>query len=164
MLNKLKNLIGGNSDGFYLEIDENDSQPTPEQTKTAPPEKQKQPDPVAEAPVAETKPEPVAQQSTKKSTKTSVKSKKKTSAETAPTAKPVASASSSTSSWEQPAWVKAMYNNNSSSSNGNGSSVGGEQTFATDNLLPTPSNYRRRPGPSLDKFKEMARQAKTSRR
>ena len=36
-----------------------------------------------------------------------------------------------------------------------------ELTFAPNYLLPTASNSRRRPGPSLDMFRDMARQVKT---
>jgi hypothetical protein len=62
------------------------------------------------------------------------------------------------SSYEPPFWVAAMYNNNSSD-NSNGRVA--EPTFATDNLMPIITKSRRRPGGSLDKFKEMAKQAKT---
>ena len=37
----------------------------------------------------------------------------------------------------------------------------GDPTFAPNYLLPTASNSRRRPGPSLDTFRDMARQVKT---
>ena len=53
-----------------------------------------------------------------------------------------------------------MYNNNSSKeSNGNGRVA--EQTFAPENLMPVATKFRRRPGGSLDKFKNMAKQANT---
>ena len=65
---------------------------------------------------------------------------------------------SGASSFEPPFWVAAMYKNNGSTkSNGKVE----EQTFATDNLMPTVTNYRRRPGASLAKFKDMARKART---
>lgn len=63
------------------------------------------------------------------------------------------------SSYEPPFWVAAMYNTNNGAANNNGQVA--EQTFATDNLMPTPTKFRRRPGGSLDKFKDMAKQAKT---
>ena len=67
---------------------------------------------------------------------------------------------SGASSFEPPFWVAAMYKNNGSTkSNGKV----GEETFATDNLMPTVTNYRRRPGASLAKFKDMARKARTPR-
>ncbi len=56
-----------------------------------------------------------------------------------------------------------MYNNNNSSSSNKSNGSRAEQTFATDNLMPTITNSRRRPGPSLNKFKEMASKAKTPR-
>lgn len=67
---------------------------------------------------------------------------------------------SGASSFEPPFWVAAMYSkNNGSTSNGKAA----EQTFATDNLMPTVTNYRRRPGGSLAKFKDMARKSRTPR-
>lgn len=65
---------------------------------------------------------------------------------------------SGASSFDPPFWVAAMYNNNSST-NSNGMIAA--ETFATDNLMPTVTKYRRRPGGSLNKFKDMAKQAKT---
>ena len=169
MIGKFKNLIGGKSEGFFLELDENDSQSTQEPPKTSPKAEEKQPEPAAATkeekqpePAAATKeekqPESAQVKSAQKSNKTSIKSKKKTA--TTPTTS--SASSNGASSWEPPFWVKAMYN--SSSNGSNGQVGGGEQTFATDNLLPTPSTSRRRPGPSLNKFKDMARQAKTPRR
>ena len=37
----------------------------------------------------------------------------------------------------------------------------GESTFAPKYLMPTPTNSRRRPGPSMNMFRDMARQVKT---
>ena len=62
------------------------------------------------------------------------------------------------SSYDPPFWVAAMYNNDSKETNGNGRA---EQTFAPENLMPIATKFRRRPGGSLDKFKDMAKQAKT---
>ncbi|MGK7948807.1 MAG: hypothetical protein AB4368_08380 [Xenococcaceae cyanobacterium] len=172
MLDKLKNLIGGNSNGFFLELNDDDEQPKKEQTKTASTKAEKQieadePAFVAKEetksePVAETqeekKPEPAKAEGATKSKKTSIKNNKQKS--TASTSNNSAASSGGASSWEQPFWVKAMYQNNGSS---NGK-VEQEKTFATDYLLPTPSKSRRRPGPSLNKFKEMARQTKSNPR
>lgn len=66
---------------------------------------------------------------------------------------------SGASSFEQPFWVAAMYNNNSTTVNSDGTQA--EPTFATDHLMPVVTKYRRRPGPSLNKFKDMASKAKT---
>lgn len=63
------------------------------------------------------------------------------------------------SSFDPPFWVAAMYNNSSAAVNEDGTRA--EQTFATDNLMPTVTKSRRRPGPSLNKFKDMASKAKT---
>ena len=64
------------------------------------------------------------------------------------------------SSYDPPFWVAAMYNNNSrKETNGNGRVA--EQTFAPENLMPISTKFRRRPGGSLDKFKDMAKQANT---
>lgn len=65
------------------------------------------------------------------------------------------------SSYEPPFWVKAMYNK--SSGNGNGKVTQSKQTFATDYLMPVVSKSRRRPGPSLNKFKDMANKSKAPR-
>lgn len=67
---------------------------------------------------------------------------------------------SGASSFEPPFWVAAMYNNNGTT-NSNGKVA--QETFATDNLMPTITKYRRRPGGSLSKFKDMAKKAKTPR-
>lgn len=64
------------------------------------------------------------------------------------------------SSFDPPFWVAAMNNTNTSNSNGQAK----ESTFASDNLMPTITKYRRRPGASLAKFKNMAKTAKTPRK
>ncbi|MEY2858343.1 MAG: hypothetical protein RLZZ74_2656 [Cyanobacteriota bacterium] len=70
---------------------------------------------------------------------------------------------SAASSYEPPFWVAAMNNTNNNGSS-NGSGQGGEVTFASDNLMPTVSKYRRLPGGSLAKFRDMAKTAKTPRK
>jgi hypothetical protein len=87
--------------------------------------------------------------------KVAAKSQEQTATKPAPAPK-----NSGASSYDPPFWVAAMYKNNSSGRSNNGSE---EQTFATDNLMPTVTQYRRRPGPSLNKFKDMARQSRTPR-
>lgn len=67
------------------------------------------------------------------------------------------------SSYEPPFWVAAMSNTNKNGSS-NGSGQGAEMTFASDNLMPTITKYRRVPGGSLAKFKAMAKTAKTPRK
>lgn len=70
---------------------------------------------------------------------------------------------SAASSYEPPFWVAAMSNTNNNVSS-NGSSQGAEVTFASDNLMPTITKYRRVPGGSLAKFRAMAKTAKTPRK
>jgi hypothetical protein len=74
-----------------------------------------------------------------------------------------AAKNSAASSYEPPFWVAAMNNTNNNGSS-NGSGQGGEITFASDNLMPTISKYRRAPGGSLAKFRAMAKTAKTPRK
>ena len=150
---------------YFLELDESEgtqavasapaapSKPVeemqPEPVKTAEIVEETKPEPVKTAqPVEEKKPEPVKAQSTKKK-----KTKKKSTQ--------AASVPSKVPEWEQPAWVKAIknYSNNGKAESESESGM----TFATQYLMPIPSNSRRRPGPSLNKFREMARQAKTPR-
>ena len=66
------------------------------------------------------------------------------------------------SSFDPPFWVAAMNNTNNKPVNGNGAVA--KETFAENNLMPIATKYRRRPGGSLDKFKDMAKSAKTPRR
>jgi hypothetical protein len=87
--------------------------------------------------------------------KASAKSSEKPSTESNNGQVPQVSSSASYS--ETPAWVKAMYKKNTQNE------AESETTFATDNLMPLPNRSRRRPGPSLNMFKDMARQAKTPR-
>lgn len=69
--------------------------------------------------------------------------------------------SNSASSYDPPFWVAAMYNNTNNNGNGTGSEPG--QTFAPDNLMPTMTKSRRRPGPSLNQFRDMAKKVRTPR-
>jgi outer membrane biosynthesis protein TonB len=178
-MQKLKNLF--NSDKkYYLELgDEKDSevvqnvvQATTEVTDTV---KEKAAEvaksqPVKEAvekatEVAESVQEQVASATTdEKPAKAKAKAKSKqngkapkTTTVEAQETKATPAKNSGASSFEPPFWVAAMYKNNGSTSNGKAA----EQTFATDNLMPTVTNYRRRPGGSLAKFKDMARKART---
>ena len=70
---------------------------------------------------------------------------------------PASANNSGASSFEQPFWVAAMYKNNSSQ----GTTTGSEKTFAPGHLMPTVTTSRRRPGPSLNMFKDMANKART---
>ncbi|MGL5939203.1 MAG: hypothetical protein ACRC2S_02265 [Waterburya sp.] len=161
MLNKLFN----SKNKYYLELDEvKDSKPVQAVVQTANKVaevvKEKTADVVETKPVQEaikTKNEVTntAQEKLQSATDTKAKPKEQTATKPAPAPK-----NSGASSYDPPFWVAAMYKNNSSGSSNNGR---GEQTFATDNLMPTVTQYRRRPGPSLNKFKDMARQSRTPR-
>ncbi|MGL5795843.1 MAG: hypothetical protein ACRC06_15875 [Waterburya sp.] len=172
MLNKLFN----SKNKYYLELDEvKDSKPVQAVVQTA----NKVAEVVKEktADVVETKPVQEAIKTTNEVTNTAqaklqsatdtkakpkqqnnkvaAKSQEQTATKAAPAPK-----NSGASSYDPPFWVAAMYKNNSSGSSNNGK---GGETFATDNLMPTVTQYRRRPGPSLNKFKNMARQSRTPR-
>ena len=60
----------------------------------------------------------------------------------------------------RPAWVKAMDNTKKQEE---AVEVKTDNTFAGQYLMPTPSNFRRNPGPSLNMYKDMARQVKVTR-
>ena len=93
------------------------------------------------------------------SAKKTVKGKKSTAKSNGKSpAKAKSSQNGGASSYDPPFWVAAMYKK-SSGVNSDGSQA--QQTFATDNLMPVMSKSRRRPGPSLNKFKDMANKAKT---
>lgn len=111
--------------------------------------------------VAENK--PAAAKTAKKLAKAQAKTEQNGKAVTAKEKTPKAKTTpknSGASSFEPPFWVAAMYNNKGTT-NSNGKVA--EETFATDNLMPIVTKYRRRPGGSLSKFKDMAKQAKTPR-
>ena len=114
---------------------------------------------------AEAKPDKVETKSQPKQAKAKSETKSKQNskqAEAKENKQPAPSVENSgASSYEPPFWVAAMYKNNS---NNNGDGRGAEETFATENLMPISTKYRRRPGASLNKFKNMAKQAKTPKR
>ncbi len=127
-------LFGKKKDNFYLELkeDQNGSAPKPEAVT--------QPSEVTPPPAPEVKPAPAAEEEPKKSKKTSVKKDKKVAATkeaTAPVQAPVPVTPAPT----------------------NGKVESKEVEFATKYSI-TPSLSRRRPGPSLNAFKDMAKKAK----
>lgn len=138
MLNKL--FGGKKSNGkYFLELNESeDRQETP--TSEAPVEtvEEKQPEPATAEAGEKKKPEPVKVKSAKKG-KESVK------AVPAPVAAPAVE--------EEPAWIKAMYNNT------NGKTKKEDPTFATNHLMPLPTP-RRLPGPSMNPFMAMAQKVR----
>jgi hypothetical protein len=179
MLKKLFNSKGKSK--YYLELDEfKDSQPVQTAVKTATKVAEVVKEKVADT--AESKPVKEAVKATKEVTnvaqeklqsatdtkaaktkpkqqnnKVAAKSQAQTGTQPATTPQ-----NSGASSYDPPFWVAAMYKNNNSNSSSNANGKVGE-TFATDNLMPTVTQYRRRPGPSLDKFKDMAKKSRTPR-
>ncbi|MGK7874725.1 MAG: hypothetical protein AB4426_15900 [Xenococcaceae cyanobacterium] len=141
-----------NKDGYFLQLDESeDTQPAasettaeakpveekkPQPVQIAAPVEEKQPEPAQAAPVEEKKPEAVKAKSTKKKKKTSVKA---------------ASA---------PSKVPDSMNSKSNSNNGKNVEPQSEMTFAPKYLMPT-ATTRRRPGPSMNMFREMVRSGNT---
>lgn len=166
----IKKLFGSQGEKFYLELEETATDVVEEAKKQI--DKVTDSQPVKQA--VETGKEVTAevkQQVDKATDSQPVKQAVETGKEVAAaakstTSKPQPSAQqksqqteSGASSWEQPFWVKVMYNNSNNGSNGKADDANG--TFATDYLMPTVSKSRRRPGPSLNKFKDMASKAKT---
>jgi hypothetical protein len=164
MLNKL--FGGKKSNGkYFLELNESeDKQETP--TSEAPAEtveekqpepakveavEEKQPEPAKAETVEEKQPEPAKAEAVDKKKPESVKAKsakkgkKSVKAAPAPVAAPVVE--------EEPAWVKAMYNNT------NGKTKKEDPTFATNHLMPLPTP-RRLPGPSMNPFMAMAQKVR----
>jgi hypothetical protein len=178
MLNKLFK-SGKKSNGYYLQLDESKeatngkvtevAQAVVEKTtkvkevvaEKAAPVKEAVKETVAatQAAVAEA-PAPVKEVVVKTKSKKSKKSKTTATATNNTQASPVTTKTISpkASTYEEPFWVKVMYEKNNS--NGNDKSGSSEQTFATDYLITSTNGYRRRPGPSLNKFKEMASKTK----
>ena len=161
----LKNIF--NSDNkYYLELDESsESKPvktavktaekvsnTVKETVTKVPESK----PVEQTVKVAAKPKEAAQEKPKTVTKTEAKVSKTDKPQKPAKPSPKAAGASS---FDPPFWVAAMYNNSNTQVNSDGAQA--EQTFATDNLMPTASKYRRRPGPSLNNFKDMAKKART---
>ncbi|RMF22232.1 MAG: hypothetical protein D6756_10975 [Cyanobacteria bacterium J083] len=160
----LGKLFGGkkkSEGGFYLELDDNE----------APAEKTSQVATPTESPAVEKATEPQAVTSTKnpagekvaetddqtiKKPKQKRQKSKKSTEKTAQVqqSQPPTTAGAA-SSWEPPFWVAALYKKKNDS-NGMGKS---EQTFASQSMLPL-SMPRRRPGPSMNKFKDLASQIK----
>ena len=63
----------------------------------------------------------------------------------------------------RPAWVRAMDNTKKQEEAVEAVEVKTDNTFAGQYLMPTHSNFRRNPGPSLNMYKDMARQVKFPR-
>ncbi len=136
----IKSLFGGKKkkEGYFLELDESEENQSDSSTVT----------PESEAPakpVEEKQSEPVKSEAKKENKKPKPQKNKKTSIKTASTSK--------ASTYDQPEWVKLLYKNNQ---NGKVESEP-DNTFATKYLMTGPAKSRRRPGPSMKSFLEMAR-------
>lgn len=159
----LKKLFGSGkkNDGFYLELDEiKDSKVVKDVVETASQVAEAAKEQVEEIVTAETATAKQSESKTKSQPKAqkSEKAVAKAQKQSTPTTK-ANQANSGASSFEPPFWVKAMYNNSGNGSSGQKT----EPTFATDYLMPTVTKYRRRPGPSLNKFKDMANKTRSPR-
>ncbi|MCC3406517.1 MAG: hypothetical protein JGK17_13190 [Microcoleus sp. PH2017_10_PVI_O_A] len=135
-------LLGLNKSEYFLDLGESPAKVEP--TK-AEPAAAKKAEPVAAAPASF---EPVKSEKSEPAKKAKVEKKSKKEKE------PVASAAAKTA---EPAKVPAA-----GATNGKVSSQAQPVlTFAPNNLMPTPTATRRGPGPSMNNFREMARQVKT---
>ncbi len=158
MLGKILNF--GKKQEFYLTIDEiqeTDSTATENVTATVAEAPTKLKEVVESTPTpeanVETAAKPKAKSTNTQPSKKTVEAKSQVTTKPKSEKKPAAPVYGGASSWEEPFWVKAMYNN-TASENSNDTAVNTEKTFATDYLL-VQSSSRRRPGPSVDKFKGM---------
>ena len=136
----IKSLFGGKKkkQGYFLELDEKEENQGNSSTVTA--ESEAPEKPVEEKKVELAKPEAKKEKTVKK---TSIKK---------------AASTSPTTTSGQPEWVKLLYTKNESQ---NGEVENTEDnTFATKYLMSTPSKSRRRPGGSMKKFMDMAREAR----
>jgi hypothetical protein len=134
--------IFGKKEKFYAVVEDDNNSSTPVETVKAPVNPS-----VVEAPpeAPKTTKAPVKSKSVKSSKKTGKKGESATTATVAPK-RAVA---------PEPFWVKAMENTRNYPKP---PQEGTQGTFSPDYLLPKPSNTRRRPGPSLNPFLNMARQ------
>ncbi|HHP7231263.1 MAG TPA: hypothetical protein ACFCUY_10445 [Xenococcaceae cyanobacterium] len=152
MLGKIFNRSSKNN--FYLELNETEKTENKVETAKKAPVINSEPLPKA---TADSEVKTTSDSSTNQPQKQAKKDKESSNTTKSKSAEqPATSKDSGASSWEQPFWVKAMYENTSANSSANAEA---SETFATKHLITRPPS-RRRPGPSLDKFKEMARQKK----
>ena len=152
------------SKGYFLELDESaESQPevaevaeSPEPAPETPVEavQTTKAEPVPETPVEPVQTTEVVQETKPPSDVAKPTSKKKTQKTSKQAA---ATAPSPAAEWEPPFWVKAMKESTQKKAE---EKAQPGMSFAPSNLLPL-SRPRRRPGPSLNTFRNLARQAKT---
>ncbi len=137
----LGGLLGLKKSEYFLDLGESSAK-TPAMVAPA---ATKKAEPVAAAP---TKVEPVKSEKSEPAKKAKVEKKSKKEKE------PVASVPANTA---EPAKVPVA-----AATNGKvPSQAEPNRTFAPNNLMPTPTGTRRSPGPSMNNFREMARQVKT---
>ena len=153
MVGSIKKALGIGKDNFYRELDESQekeaaAQPPDAKAVEAPPAAQPEAVAVAEAPApaAAVAPEAEAPPKAKSKSKTS---KKKSAKKQAPV-----EAKAPAPQPADPAAIAASAANGSKAP----SSVADDKTFAPNYLMPVPTKSRRRPGPSLKMFQDMARQ------
>lgn len=144
-------LLGGKKKkGYYLELSEADKGQV---SATAKEEIKEKVESVVET-VKEKASEIASTESSQKTTNKKTTKKKTSKTKAAPT-----SEQSKVTANDSPGWVATI---NANTNNGNATGASLPKTFATDNLMPTPSTYRRRPGPSMKPFIDMASQRKSS--
>lgn len=138
-------VLGLKKSEYFLDLGESGAK---EPAKVAPAKAEpvaKKAEPVAAAPA---KVEPVKSEKSEPAKKAKVEKKSKKEQE------PVASAPANNA---EPAKIPAA-----AATNGKvPSQAEPNRTFAPNNLMPTPTGTRRSPGPSMNNFREMARQVKT---
>lgn len=145
MVGLIKKVFGGGKSDFFMELDGDDASESTSETQTsAPPveEDKESAESDTESKVEEKSTEAVTEPSEEKKEKT--KSKKK--------AKKQASEAKTESPKSQPVSAASV------SSTNNAKKEEPQGSFDPNFLVPTPTQSRRRPGPSLKKFQEMARQ------
>ena len=136
-------LLGLKKSEYFLDLGESGAK---EPAKVAPAKAE----PVAIAPA---KVEPVKSEKSDKPEKSEPAKKAKVEKKSKKEKEPVASAPANNA---EPAKIPAAATNGKVPSQAEAN-----RTFAPNNLMPTPNGSRRTPGPSMNNFREMARQVKT---
>ena len=139
----LGRLLGFKKSEYFLDLGESGAK---EPAKVAPAKAE----PVAIAPA---KVEPVKSEKSDKPEKSEPAKKAKVEKKSKKEKEPVASAPANNA---EPAKIPAAATNGKVPSQAEAN-----RTFAPNNLMPTPNGSRRTPGPSMNNFREMARQVKT---
>ena len=139
-------LLGLKKSEYFLDLGSSDAKDSPKAELPA----AKKPEPVVVAPPAPAKADAPKSEKAEAPSKTKAETAKKSKKEK----EPVVSVPAKT---PEPVKVAAA-----AATNGKVSSSSEQaKTFAPNNLMPTPNASRRSPGPSMNNFREMARQVKT---